>query len=207
MGYFLRPWPVLMASMARPSAPVAAVLFGEPRAEAFVQAALRRLLGLLSDPGRSAPQRAVAFGQALGALVDTPRVARRLLGRYEPGFCPDQRRRFALALRAYAGRFYDGRLWAGRADGVAILGSIRHRANEVVVALAIDQGQAAPPIQMSWRVSETADGWRLIDVKHRGTWLAGVHRRAFEAVIRAASGDPEALIRRLRGEAAGELQP
>lgn len=202
MGYLLRPWLILMESMA----PAATVLAGEPDAEAFVENGMRRLLDLLADAKLAAPQRADAFGSAVHALTDVPHVTGLVLGRHAQRLSLDQRRRFALAFRAYAGRFYDGRLWRGRADRVAILGSVNWRPDEVVVTFAIDPDRGFQPIQMAWRVLKSARGWRLIDVEYRGAWLVTSHRRAFEAAVREAGDDIEALIRRLRGGRVSELQ-
>ena len=202
MGYLLRPWLVLMESMA----PAAPVLAGEPDAEAFVETGMRRLLGLLADAKLTAPQRAGAFGSAVHALTDVPHVTSLVLGQYAWRLSPDQRRRFMLAFRAYAARFYDGRPWDGRADSVTVLGSINRRPGEVVVAFAIDPDRGFQPIQMAWRVLKSARGWRLIDIEYRGTWLVTSHRRAFETAVREAGDDIEALIRRLRGGTVSEFQ-
>ena len=203
MGYLLRPWLVLMESIA-PAA--AAVLAGEPGAEAFVENGTRRLLKLLADAKLTAAQRAGAFGSAVHALADVPHVTSLVLGHHAPRLSPDQRRRFALAFRAHAERFYDGRPWDGRADGVTVLGSINRRPGEVVVTFAIDLDRGLQPIQMAWRVLKSARGWRLIDVKYRETWLVISHRRAFEAAVREAGDDTEALIHRLCGGTISEFQ-
>jgi phospholipid transport system substrate-binding protein len=203
MAYRLTPWRVLMECAA--PAPVT-VLDGEPEAEAFVENGMRRLLGLLANAKLTAPQRSDAFSSAVHALADVPHVMSLVLDHHARRLSPDQRRRFALAFQAYGERFYDGRLWDGRADGVTVLGSINQGPGEVVVAFAIDLDRGLAPIQMAWRVLKSAGGWRLIDVEYRGTWLVTSHRRAFEAAVREAGDDTEALIHRLKGGAAGEPQ-
>jgi phospholipid transport system substrate-binding protein len=203
MAYRLTSWRVLMECMA--PGPVT-VLDGEPEAEAFVADGMRRLLGLLANAKLTAPQRAGAFGSVVHALADVPHVTSLVLGHYARRFSPDQRRRVALAFRAYAARFYDGRLWDGRTDRVTVLGSINRRPGEIVVTFAIDLDRGLAPIQMAWRVLKSARGWRLIDVEYRGTWLVTSHRRAFEAALLEAGDDTEALIQRLNGGAASEPQ-
>lgn len=203
MGYLLRPWLVLMESMA-PAA--ATVLIGEPDAEAFVENGMRRLLGLLANGKLTPSRRTDAVGSAVHALVDAPRVTNLVLGPYARRLSPDQRRRFALAFRAYAERLYDGRPWNGRADGVTLLGSTNPRPSEVIVVFEVAPDEGLRPVQMAWRVLKSARGWRLIDVEYRGTWLVASHRRAFEAAVREAGDDAEALIRRLGGEAVSELR-
>jgi phospholipid transport system substrate-binding protein len=186
--------------------PATTVLAGEPDAEAFVENSMGHLLGLLADTTLTAPQRAGVFGSAVHALTDVPYVTDLVLGHHAQRLSLDQRRRFALALRAYAERFYDGRLWDGRADSVTVLGSIDRRSGEIVVTFAIDLDRGFQPIQMAWRVLKSARGWRLIDVEYHGTWLVASHRRAFAAAVREAGDDIEALIRRLHGGTASELQ-
>jgi ABC-type transporter MlaC component len=193
MALLLRPWSVLMEQL---SPGPAAVLTGEPDAEAFVAGGMRDLLRLLTDARRTPAQRAVAFASAIRALTDTARVADLVLGPHGSRFSSDQSRRFVQALSAYAGRFYDGRLWRG-AETVTVLGSISPRPDEVVVAYTINAGQGFQPIKMSWRVVRAADGWRLIDVEHGGAWLTPLHRRSCAVLLREAGGDPEPLIRRL----------
>jgi ABC-type transporter MlaC component len=193
MAVLLRPWSVLMEQL---SPDPVAVLSGEPDAEAFVAGGMRELLSLLTDARRTPPQRAVAFAAAIRALTDLARVADLVLGPYGSSFSPDQSRRFAQALSAYAGRVYDGRLWQG-GGSVTVLGSISPRPDEVVVALTINAAQGFQSIKMSWRVARAADGWRLIDVEHHGAWLAPLHRRSCATLLHQAGGDPEPLIRRL----------
>jgi len=202
MGYLLRPWLVLMESIT----PAATVLAGEPDAEAFVESSMGRLLGVLVDTTLTACQRAGAFGSAVHAMANVPHVTGLVLGHHARRLSPSQKRRFALAFRAYAERFYDGRLWDGRADGVTILSSISRRPNEVVVNFAINLDHGCQPIPMAWRALKSARGWRLIDVEYRGAWLVTSHRRAFEAAVSEAGDDIEALIRRLRGGTVSELQ-
>ena len=202
MGYLLRPWLVLMESMT----PAGTVLAGEPDAEAFVESSMGRLLGVLADTKLTASQRAGAFGSAVHAMTDVPHVTGLVLGHHAPRLSLSQKRRFALAFRAYAERFYDGRLWGGRADGVTVLSSISRRPNEVIVNFAINLDHGFQPIPLAWRVLKSARGWRLIDLEYRGAWLVTCHRRAFEAVVREAGDDIEALIRRLRGGVVSELQ-
>lgn len=203
MGYLLRPWLVLLESMA----PATTVLAGEPDAEAFVENSMGRLLGLLADTKLTASQRAGAFGSAVHAVTDVPRVTELVLGLSARRLSLDQRRRFALAFRAYAERFYDGRLWdGGGADGVTVLSSISRQPNQVVVNFLINLDRGFQPVQMAWRVLKAARGWRLIDVEYRGAWLVTSHRRAVEAAVREAGDDIEALIRRLHGGTVSELQ-
>lgn len=198
MAYRLSPWSTLMESL-----PPAMVAPGGPDAEAFVQNRVHRLLGLLADTTRTDLQRAGAFRAAVRRLTDVPHVTNRVLGPYGQALPPDQRRRLALAFGAYAARVYDGRPWPGRAGRVTILGSTWHGPGEVVVAFAITSGRDAATTQMAWRVRNAVDGWRLVDLKHRGTWLVDAHRRALGVAIRDAGDDIEALIGRLHGGMAG----
>ena len=202
MGYLLRPWLVLMESMT----PAATVLAGEPDAEAFVESSMGRILGVLADTTLTASQRAGVFGSVVHAMTDVPYVTGLVLGHHAPRLSLGQKRRFALAFRAYAERFYDGRPWRGRADGVTVLSSISRRPSEVVVNFAISLDHGFQPIPMAWRVLKSARGWRLIDVEYRGAWLVASHRRAFEATVREAGDDIEALICRLRRGTVRELQ-
>ena len=202
MGYLLRPWLVLMESIT----PAATVLAGEPDAEAFVESSMGRLLGLLADTNLSACQRASAFGSAVHAMTDVPHVTGLVLGHHAQRLSLGQKRRFALAFGAYAQRFYDGRLWDGRAGGVTVLNSISRRPSEVVVNFAINLDHGFQPIPMAWRVLKSARGWRLIDVEYRGAWLVTSHRRALEVAVREAGDDIEALICRLRRGTVRELQ-
>jgi phospholipid transport system substrate-binding protein len=202
MGYLLRSWLVLLESVA----PATTVLASEPDAEAFVESNMGRLLGVLADTTLTASQRAGVFGSAVYAMTDVPHVTDLVLGHYARRLSRDQKRRFTLALRIYVERFYDGRLWDGRADGVTILSSISRRPNEVVVNFAINLDRGFQPIQIAWRVLKSAREWRLIDVEYRGAWLVTSRRRAFEVAVRETGDDIEALIRRLRGGTVSELQ-
>lgn len=198
MAYRLSPWSTLMECL-----PPRMAMPGGPEAEVFVQSGVHRLLDLLADTTRTALQRAGAFRAAVRRLADVSHVMNRVLGPRGQALPPDQRRRLALAFGAYAARAYDGRPWPGRAGRVTILDSTQYGPGEVVVAFAITSGREAATTQMAWRVWKSVDGWRLVDVKHRGTWLVDAHRRALGVAIRDAGDDIEALIGRLHGGTAG----
>lgn len=124
-----------------------AIVSGHPEAEAFVTDAVRELLRIVGNAELTTYQRSSAFASTVGRLTDAPAP---------PG--------------------YDGRLWHGSADSLTLLGSTSPCPDETIVMFAIRDDRAFAPIQMSWRVSRSRGGWRLIDVECRGVWLSGGRR-------------------------------
>lgn len=126
-----------------------AIVVGHPDAEAFVTDAVRELLRIVGNATLTTFQRSSAFASVIGRLTDAPVPPR-----------------------------YDGRLWRGCADGLTLLGSTSPCSDETIVMFAIRDDRAFAPIQMSWRVSRSTGGWRLIDVECRGVWLSSGRRSA-----------------------------
>ncbi len=68
-------------------------------------------------------------------------------------------------------------------------------ATEAVVQTRIIQPRGGEPIELSYRLSKTADGWKIYDINVLGAWLVETYKGTFASEI--SRGGIDGLIRTL----------
>ena len=136
----------------------------------------------LAAAGLPEAERGREVERLLAQNVAVERLAKAVLGRHWRTASEAQRQRFVALLPPYLRATYGSRL--GEARGYRLeLGKPRPlTAGDIVVpARAKRDGDAA--ITIDWRVTQAADGWRILDVVVEGVSLAVAWRNEFDAVI------------------------
>ncbi len=136
----------------------------------------------LADAGVPAAERQRRGEALLAENVAVDRLARAVLGRHWRSASEAQRARFVELLPGYLRATYGGRL--GEAAGYRLeLGTPRPSSGgDVVVPAQARRGNGAP-VSIDWRLTQAADGWRILDVVVEGVSLALAWRNEFDAVI------------------------
>lgn len=190
-----RPWAALLV------AAVLLVPFARPAvaggAEAFIQSTADKVFtsytGEITDE-----QRAKAFREILTATFELRTIARFTLGRYWRAASSGQRKEYRrlfedFLVLAYANRFRD---LGGVKLRIASVRSINKR--DQLVQSEVDPGGGRPPIRIGWRVRETAQGLRIVDVIVDGISMSITQRDQFAAAIRSSGGKIAGLLAMLR---------
>jgi len=147
--------------------------------------------------------RADLLQPVLRATYDLDYMARKSLGRHWRSLAEDQRQRFLeifrrLSVANYAGRFSNGS--GHRFETASVENGIY---DTLLVRTRLEQPDDEP-VQLDYRLHQTDDGWRIIDVYLNGTISELALRRSeYSAIMKRESFDE--LVRALE-EKIGELE-
>lgn len=172
--------------------PVAAAI--EPgRAGNFIQNLGDEAIATLAKADLDAQVREKEFRRLLRQGFAIDGIAKFVLGRYWRAIGPEQRQRYLevfeeLIVRSYAHRFeqYDGetfRVTGERPDG----------ASGRLVESEINQ-KSGPPLKVQWRVRESDEGLKIVDILVEGVSMAVTQRSEFAAVVQKHGGRVDGLI-------------
>ena len=194
-----RPWAGLLvvAALLVPAAQPAVA--GEARS--FVRAAADKMFATYSGSATD-EQRATAFREILTGTFELKTLARFTLGRYWRIASSDQRKEYRrlfeeFLVLAYANRFRD---LSGVELRVTSVRAINKR--DQLVLSEVDPGGGRPPIRIGWRVRDTGNGLRIVDVIVDGISMSVTQRDQFAAAIRSAGGKVDGLLAMLREKTA-----
>ena len=166
-------------------------------AESFIRDTADRVLtaysGELADK-----RRAEIFREILTDTFALKTIARFTLGRYWRIASADQRKEYRrlfedFLVLAYANRFSD---LGGVKLRIASVREINERDSLVLSEMSTAAGK--PPVRVAWRVRQTKQGPRIVDVIVDGISMSVTQRDQFAAAIRSAGGKVEGLLAMLR---------
>jgi phospholipid transport system substrate-binding protein len=154
---------------------------------------------LLTGKDVPADERNRRFRQLLTKGFDVPGMGRFVLGRYwrdatEPEHEEYQKLFEDFIVATYAQRFsnYQG-------ETLQIQGSNPEDGGKTVaVHSQIMRVNPPQPIKVDWRVEQTDQGWRIVDVVVEGVSLAVTQRSEFASVIQRNGGKISALLDTLK---------
>ena len=167
------------------------------QAEAFIRDTADRVFTAYSGEVTD-EQRAEIFRQVLGKTFELKTIARFTLGRYWRVASADQRKEYRrlfedFLVLAYANRFRD---LGGVKLRITSVRTINERDRLVLSEVAA--AATRPPIRIGWRVRQTKNGPRIVDVIVDGISMSVTQRAQFAAAIRTAGGKVEGLLAMLR---------
>ena len=170
-------------------------------AETFIRDTADRVVSAFS--GETGEERRTAiFRRILTGTFELKTIARFTLGRYWRVASPAQREEYRqlfedFLVLAYANRFQD---LGGTKLRITSVRTINER--DSLVHTQVATADARPPIRIGWRVRQTKDGLRIVDVIVDGISMSVTQRDQFAAAIRAAGGKVEGLLEMLRDKTA-----
>ena len=162
-------------------------------AEAFIRDTADRVFTAYSGEVTD-EQRAEIFRQVLGKTFELKTIARFTLGRYWRVASADQRKEYRrlfedFLVLAYANRFRD---LGGVKLRITSVRTINERDRLVLSEVAA--AATRPPIRIGWRVRQTRNGPRIVDVIVDGISMSVTQRAQFAAAIRTAGGKIEGFV-------------
>lgn len=174
---------------------------GGDEAETFIRDTADRVFTAYSGEV-SDEQRTEIFRQILGKTFELKTIARFTLGRYWRVASAEQRTEYQrlfedFLVLAYANRFRD---LGGVKLRITSVRTINERDRLVLSEVAADATR--PPIRIGWRVRQTKNGPRIVDVIVDGISMSITQRDQFAAAIRTAGGKVEGLLAMLRDKTA-----
>lgn len=122
--------------------------------------------------------------------VDIERATAFAMGRYWPLATPQQKDKLVKEVRTLLLYTYAGGL-SQVGDQELIFKPMRAQPEdtEVEVRFEVKQKRGAEPVQVSYRLYKTPDGWKVYDVNVLGVWLGQTYRSSFAAEIERSGID------------------
>lgn len=179
------------------------ILLAAPRSanaddgESLIESLGEQVIVLLKDEAAASGRRS-GFEQILSDFFDVPKIARLVLGRYWPRADAEQRERYVDLFSRYVVAVYSGQFgnYGGQTFKVLQSRPVSESAHLVTAEI---RGGAGPPILLTFRVHETTEGPKVVDVMVEGVSMLITMREEFASVVRREG--IEGLLRRLEAKA------
>jgi phospholipid transport system substrate-binding protein len=168
-----------------------------PDAKALVQALGDNGTKMLAAPNLSPEQREQAFRQLLRANFDIDGMAALALGRFAKQATEAQARDYRTLFEELIVKVYSAHLGKHSWDSFSVTDARQaDDESDVVASETITAGH--PPTRVAWRVHDTAQGLKIIDVSVEGISMVVTQRQEFASVIQNGKGGIDALLAQLR---------
>ena len=134
--------------------------------------------------------------------IDFQRMTASAMGRYWRQATPEQQKRLQEEFKTLLVRTYSGALAQVR-DQTVELKPMRSAPDAKDVVVKTEIRGSGDPVQLDYRLEQTAAGWKIYDVSVLGVWLVENYRNSFAQEISASGID--GLISKLveRNKSAG----
>ncbi len=167
---------------------VCATTLGAPAARAGAEADFIRKLGdqaisVLGASDRSLAEREAAFRKILKEGFNMPLIARFALGRYWRIASKEQRRDYLVLFTDYVVKSYSVKLGGFKNESLVIVSEKPLKNKMDVLVNTLIKRPKGPPVKTVWRVRNSKNRLRIIDVMVEGISMLITHRDEFGAVI------------------------
>lgn len=168
-------------------------------AKAFVDKLANQTLEILRDKDASPQDRREKFAQIFKEGADLDRIGRFVLGRYAKQMRAENRlQEYQALFREYVVNIYAARLGEYSGETFEILDASAISEKEVVVESKIKSGDS--DFRVNWRVLNSGQGYKIVDVQVEGIWMAIEQREQFTSFINNNNRQVSALIDFLKQE-------
>lgn len=164
--------------------PVAAAAKTSPEeAEKFIKTLGDDAVKLLADKSVPLTEREAKIRELLRRNFDLETIGRFVLSKYWRTASPDQQSEYLSVFSEYVLRTYARRLGGYGNEQFKITSSKPLTARDALVTTEIAR-PSGPPITAGWRVRDTDNSYKIIDVMVEGVSMAATQRSEFETIVR-----------------------
>tara|TARA_B100000315_G_C14551503_1_gene576065 strand:+ start:1075 stop:1707 length:633 start_codon:yes stop_codon:yes gene_type:complete len=164
--------------------------------EQFIDELIHKAVKVLELPLEASTEREAGFRALLNQNFDMPTIIRLVLGRHWRTATPGQKARFAQVFRTHLVRVYTSQLGVYEGEIMEIEKSAAlSKKDTVIYTLVMLDEEDVVPLRVDWRVRETDDGLKVIDVAAEGVSMLTTKRSEFTSLV--AREGVEALIGKL----------
>ncbi|MFC4273218.1 phospholipid-binding protein MlaC [Sneathiella chungangensis] len=186
-----------MAMTAFVQAPAIAAESKEQAALALVKNIGDEAVKTLADTSLSEKQKQEHFEKFLDNSFDMPRIGRFVLGQYWRDASSEQQTEFLKVFRDFMVASYSEKIGSYSGENLEIKDATSLNDKESLVHSVITRPNG-PPIKLDWRVRDTGNGEKIVDVIIEGISMAQTHRSEFASVISQPGMGVDGLINKLK---------
>lgn len=166
--------------------------------EAFISELGQRAIRVLADPSYTPVKRHTEFAKILNTNFDLDKIGKFVLGRHireasSTQFAEYQKLFQKMVVTVYTQRFDN---YAGQKFSVKGSTPVDGSENDMLVHSIIEQTGGDAPIDVDWRVRQSGQTMKIIDVVVSGVSMSVTQRSDFDAVI--AQSGMDGLLANLR---------
>jgi len=162
-------------------------------ARAFVTVLARNAIAIMADSSLADSERIAKFRDLFVTSFDLLAIGQFVLGRHWRTASTEQQARFLKLFERQQVLTWANRFKYFNGQKIAIESADADTGNGWVVASHVD-GLNGGPVPVSWRVAQSGDGWRVMDLSIEGVSLALTLRQDFAAVLSSNGGQFDALL-------------
>lgn len=149
----------------------------------FIRTLGDQAVSVLSDKSIPLADREAKIRDLLRKNFDLETIGRFVLSKYWRTATPDQQSDYQALFSEFVLRTYARRLGGYANERFKITSAKPLGSRDALVLTEISQ-QAGPPITAGWRVRDTDNSYKIIDVMVEGVSMAATQRSEFETVVR-----------------------
>ena len=165
------------------------------RAKAYLQDLGNTSIALIADGEKSYRQKKIEIEDLLKEQVDFDLVSKYVLGQYWKRVPRRQRNEYHDLFRTLEVSTLSRKLLGTPVESFKITGAEQQGRRDILIHTAIYPAETEPLVP-AWRLRETKDGFKIVDVHYDGVSLATIRRKEFAAILN--KGGFESLMDRLR---------
>lgn len=152
-------------------------------AEKFIRALGEQAVSVLSDKSIPLADRESRIRDLLRKNFDLETIGRFVLSKHWRTASPDQQSDYLALFSEFVLRTYARRL-GGYGNELFKINSAQPLGARDAIVLTEISRQAGPPITAGWRVRDSDNGYKIVDVMVEGVSMAVTQRSEFETIVR-----------------------
>lgn len=182
-----------LLAMGLGAASPAAASIAPGKAGDFIQTLGDEAIAALTNPKAGESVRDQEFRRLLRKGFAIDGIAKFVLGRYWRSLDAEQRRRYLQVFQELIIRTYAARFWEYNGVTFRVTGERPDGASGRLVESEVKKTEG-PPLNVQWRVRQSSEGLKIVDVMVEGVSMAVTQRSEFAAVVQQHGGNVEGLI-------------
>jgi len=163
--------------------PAAATTTSPEEAQRFIQKLGDTAVKILSDKSIPLTERETKIRELLRQNFDLDTIGRFVLSRYWRTASADQKSEYMSLFSEYVLKTYARRLGAYSNEQFKVMSSKPLGSRDAIVLTEITQQAGGQPITAGWRVRDTNNSDKIIDVMVEGVSMVAAQRSEFESII------------------------
>lgn len=167
-------------------------------ADQFIATVGKRAIESLTVKTLTDQERETRFRNILRESFDVPEIGRFVLGRYWRTATDQEKADYIRLFEEFVVKSYSNRFADFAGEEFKVGQSVESPDKDRLVSSEIVQPHGKPPIRLVWRVRNSGDVFKVVDVAVEGISMSVTQRDEFAAVIRNASGKVSGLIDALK---------
>lgn len=168
------------------------------KADAFVRQVTSNGIEEIINANVSQKVKDERFEKLFNQSLDLDFIGQFVLGRYWRTATPQQKKDFIQVYRELNIKTWSARFDEFKGKSFVFTGSTPSTSkNQVFINSTVDMGEGAPA-KVVWRVKQTGDSFKIVDIIIENVSLAITARNEYTAFIKNNNGNVEALIKDLQ---------